>query len=70
MHAGLARLAGDGTAATAERARAALGFDAADMRLLAAVARRGSPSAAPDRWFAEQRIADPARFAALFAPAD
>lgn len=77
--AGVAAMHGDDRAAVIKLRAAVHGFDSAEMKLYAAVARRALGGmlggdggrelvAAVDRWMTQQRIADPARFAAMLAP--
>jgi hypothetical protein len=79
VRAGAAVQSGDGDAARAALAEAAAGFDAADMALHAAVARRcegrlrgGAAGAADveraDAWLAEAGVKNPERIVALLAP--
>ncbi|HJZ88292.1 MAG TPA: AAA family ATPase [Polyangia bacterium] len=79
LRAGAAALDEKAEAASALLVRAAAGFDAADMALHAAVARRrlGELSegtsgaelvAAADAWMSTQKVRNPARMAALIAP--
>ena len=77
--AGLASVRGDDDGARRGLERAALAFDGADMRLMAACARRrhgmlvggaagAAEIAAADAWMQAQTIADPARMTACLAP--
>jgi hypothetical protein len=73
LRAGLAVVDGERDRAGALWAAAARGFEAADMELHAAVARRrlGELEGGADdgaEWFRAQRIRDPEKFAYLFAP--
>jgi hypothetical protein len=79
LAAGVAAQSGDGDGARAALAEAASGFDAADMALHAAVARRcdghlrgGAAGAADvtraDAWLAGAGVKNPARFVRLIAP--
>jgi hypothetical protein len=68
LRAGLSRLDGDEHAARQALGEAARQFAAVEMHGAAAVARRRAGD--DDPWFVAQRIADPARWCALFAPID
>jgi hypothetical protein len=79
LYAGVAAARGDRRQALDQVARAVAGFDAADMALFAAAARRrqgellgsapgGALIDAADAWMKSQNIHNPARMAAAFAP--
>jgi hypothetical protein len=79
VHAGIAVTQGDPSAARERLTAAVTGFEACDMRLHAAAARRclgqlvgGSEGrtlmACADTWMAGQTILNPARMAAMLAP--